>query len=514
MQLGGILQQVGVRAVGRIDPGAIVVGVTEDSRRVGPGWIFVARPGLKADGRRFIPDALAAGAIAIVTDRPTEVLPADTPLLLTPDPGLVGAVLSERLAGAPSATLRLAGITGTNGKTTIATLVSQWARLAGMPCGLIGTVEIDDGSGPRPSDFTTPPAERISALLARMLDNGCRAAAMEVSSHSLDQRRAAGLQFRAAVFTNLTGDHLDYHGDMDRYADAKARLFEQLGPDAIAIVNADDPWSERMVRSCQAPVLWCSAGSPRTGAPGARVEIHGVTAAGMRVELSGPWGLVRTSCSLIGLHNAMNLLQAFAVCTGAFGLAPDLLGALAPSLRAPNGRLEPVQSDADDVTVLVDFAHTDDALANALRAARLATGAAASLWAVFGCGGDKDRTKRPRMGAAASALADRVIVTSDNPRTENPESIIDEVYAGIPRDRWPEITRLADRAAAIRHAVLHARAGDVILLAGKGHEREQILPDGAGGTRRIDFDDHVVAAEALAERRRDVVPALGEGSRT
>lgn len=510
MELGGLMQQLGVRASGRIDPGAVVLGVTEDSRRVGPGWVFIARPGLRADGRRFIPDALRAGAVAVVTDHAPEGLPADVPLLLTPDPGLAGALLSERAAGCPSDALHLVGVTGTNGKTTVATLIAQCARLAGVRCGLIGTVEIDDGAGPRPSDFTTPPAERLSALLATMRSNGCAAAAMEVSSHSLDQRRPAGLRFRAGVFTNLTGDHLDYHGDMDRYAAAKARLFAQLGPDALAVVSADDAWSERMVWECRAPVLWCTCGTPRFGAPGARALVQDVRADGMRVELVGPWGLIRTRSALIGAHNAMNLLQAVAVCSGVLGIPAGRLAELIPALKAPAGRLEPVQDPGDGIAVLVDFAHTDDALASALRAARLATPPGARLWAVFGCGGDKDRTKRPRMGAVAAALADRVIVTSDNPRTESPEAIIDEVFGGIPRDRWSEVSRLADRREAVREAVLNAGPGDVIVIAGKGHEREQILPDGRGGMRRIAFDDHEVARAALAERR-GIAAGVGEG---
>ncbi|HZW10286.1 MAG TPA: UDP-N-acetylmuramoyl-L-alanyl-D-glutamate--2,6-diaminopimelate ligase [Phycisphaerales bacterium] len=503
MILGELIQHLGLRAHGAIDLGATIAGLTEDSRRVAPGWVFVARPGLQSDGRRFIAAAIGAGAAAVITDQPPEGLPASSPLLLAHDPSVAGAQLAERLAGSPSRSLRVVGVTGTNGKTTVATLVYQISRLAGVPCGLIGTVEIDDGTGPRPSDFTTPPAERLSPLLAAMRSNGCVAAAMEVSSHSLDQRRAAGLRFAAAIFTNLTGDHLDYHGDMERYAHAKSRLFEQLEPEAIAVLNADDPWSPAMAAPCAAPIVWCSLGRPQAGAPAARATIHEADASGMAIELAGPWGLLRTRTALIGAHNAMNLLQALVVCTEGLGVPRDQLGAIVPELRAPTGRLEPVHGPGDDVAVLVDFAHSDDALASALRAARLATPAGARLWAVFGCGGDKDRTKRPRMGAAAASLADRVIVTSDNPRTEDPEAIIDEVFRGIAGAPPGVVRRQADRREAIREALHAAAPGDVVVIAGKGHEREQILPDGRGGTRRIPFDDHAVARAALDERRAD-----------
>ena len=522
MNLARLLQLLHPRTpcvLGPFDPAASVLGVTEDSRRVAPGWIFVARPGLRADGRRFIPAALRAGAVAVVTDHPPEQAPPGAPpgappeatpkapILLTPDPALLGARIAEHLAGSPSAALALVGITGTNGKTTTATLIARAARAAGLSCGLIGTVEVDDGSHATPSAYTTPPAELLSPMLARMREQGCVAAAMEVSSHALDQHRTAGMRFAAGVYTNLTGDHLDYHGDMDRYAAAKARLFAQLEPDALAVVNAADPWHERVVGGCRARVLCCAPRGKRTprGTPDAVVTFTDVSAGGMALRLDGPWGTLHTHTTLIGAHNAMNLLQAVAVCTGVLGITPSALAEIIPGLCAPIGRLEPVHGSADDIAVLIDFAHTDDALANCLRAARLATPAGARLWVVFGCGGNKDRTKRPRMGAAAVEGADRVVITSDNPRTEDPEAIIDEICAGIPAEKRSIVQREADRQAAIRMAVLGAAPGDVLVLAGKGHEREQELSDGCGGIRTIPFDEHRIAREALAARR-----AMGE----
>ncbi|MFG0259474.1 MAG: UDP-N-acetylmuramoyl-L-alanyl-D-glutamate--2,6-diaminopimelate ligase, partial [Phycisphaerales bacterium JB041] len=518
MHLAQLLQHAELTPQGPINSSAEVLGITEDSRRVRAGWVFIARPGLRADGRRFIRDAIAAGAVAVITDQShapaaADSVPSDVPLLRTPDPALVGAVMAEALAGSPSSRLKLIGVTGTNGKSTITSLVSQLANLAHLRCGLIGTVEIDDGSGTVPSDFTTPPAERLSALIGRMVDNNCHAAAIEVSSHALDQRRVAGLRFGAAVFTNLTGDHLDYHKDMASYAAAKARLFAALAPDALAIVNADDPASARMLTDCPATVYRCTLGKTpqqldsRAARHNPSVEVLHTDSRGMRVRLSGGWGTIETQTTLLGLHNAMNLLQAVVVAAHALDLGPETIAHAVPRLHPPAGRLERVNTDRDDLTVFIDFAHTDDALASALRAARLATPAHTALWAVFGCGGNKDRAKRPRMGLAAATLADRAVVTSDNPRAESPDAIIDEVIAGVPADRRPAVRRDADRRAAILATIADAAPGDVIVIAGKGHEREQILPDGAGGTRTIPFHDHEIAREALRARRGASDPA-------
>jgi len=510
MHLAQLLQHARLTPQGPLDPRAEVLGITEDSRLVRPGWIFIARPGLRSDGRRFIGDAIAAGAVAILTDTPpesTDPHAAPLPLICTPDPALAGSIMAEALAGSPSSNLKLVGVTGTNGKSTITSLLSQLANHAHLRCGLIGTVEIDDGSGTVPSDFTTPPAERLSALIGRMVDNNCHAAAIEVSSHALDQHRVSGLSFAAAVFTNLTGDHLDYHKDMASYAAAKARLFTALAPDAIAVVNADDPAVTRMLKDCTATVFRCTlATTPqqldsRTARANPSVEILHTDSRGMRLRLAGSWGTIETQTTLLGLHNAMNLLQAVVVAAHVFDLSPETIASAVPRLHPPTGRLERVDTDRDDLTVFVDFAHTDDALAAALRAARLATPTDASLWAVFGCGGNKDRAKRPRMGLAAATLADHTVITSDNPRSESPDAIIDEVVTGIPADRHHTVRRDADRRAAILATIADAAPGDVIVIAGKGHEREQVIPDGAGGTRTIPFHDHEIAREALRARR-------------
>lgn len=466
-----------------------VLGVTEDSRRVQPGWLFVARLGLKRDGVAFATQAVERGAVAVLAREPMQGAIA----LTCDDPARMGAMLAERWHGSPSSSLGLMGVTGTNGKTTVAWLVRQIMNAAGRRCGLIGTIEVDEGLGGRPADLTTPSAEDISGSLARMVANGCDSCAMEVSSHALDQGRSAGLSFRAAVFTNLSGDHLDYHGSMEAYAAAKARLFEQLDASALAIVNIDDPASGRMLERCRARVLPCSMRS--TADATVRVEASGL---GSRIEMRGPWGELAASLSLVGDHNAMNALQAVAVAH-AFGLDRGAIASVLATLTPPPGRLEPVLVDGvDGPRVLVDYAHTDDALEKALMAVAGRKGAG-KLWVVFGCGGDRDRTKRPRMGAVAGRLADRVVVTSDNPRTEAPESIVDQVLAGVPRGIWTASD--VDREKAIRLAIAQADTRDVVVIAGKGHEDYQIISDGAGGTKKRDFDDRLVARAALLQRQ-------------
>jgi len=513
MELGRLIEGTGVRAAGA-SAGVVVRGVTEDSRRVTPGDLFVARPGTRADGRAFIADAVARGAAAVLTDRSVEAAgaPSGAALLVADDVPLAAARIAERFHGDPSSRLTLIGITGTHGKTTTTHLVQQLLIGAGVPCGQIGTVFTDDGSGPRESSLTTPAAVEISAILARMVANGCRAAVMEVSSHALDQRRAAGLRFAAGVFTNLTGDHQDYHGSMDDYAAAKARLFDALPPNAAAIVNADDPWHERMIRSCAARVVrcreWRMAKEPKgrrakeeRGAA-AEVMVLAESASGMRLRISGAWGGIESLVPLVGRHNAMNVLQAAAAAHAACGATGESIARSLSTLRPPPGRLEPAHLPGDGVRVFVDYAHTDDALRNALRAVRPLVDAERGerLWVVFGCGGDRDRTKRPRMGAAAAELADALVVTSDNPRREQPDAIIAEIMAGIEGGASGRVLIEPDRRRAIAVAVERAAEGDWIVVAGKGHETYQLLPDGTGGVRRIDFDDRLVAREELRKR--------------
>jgi len=487
MLLQDLIRGIPVAVHGAVD--IDIAGVTEDSRRVEQGWVFIARPGTTHDGSAFINDAINRGAAAIVSAGTPD---PRLPWLVHDDPASLGAVLAERWHGSPSSKLHLMGVTGTNGKTTVAWLLRQILHGVHQRCGLIGTIEIDEGDGVRTASLTTPPAEDLSASLARMVSNGCQAAALEVSSHALEQRRSAGLAFDAAVFTNLSGDHLDYHGSMEAYAAAKARLFEALESSAVAIVNADDDSCNRMLRDCSARVVRCSIAA--NGDARVRVQANGLNS---QVQMTGAWGEMTTQLSLVGDHNAMNTLQAV-VAAHEFGVQPEAIERVLPTLLPPPGRLEPVAVEGVcGPRVLVDYAHTDDALEKALQAVAGRTGNG-KLWVVFGCGGDRDRTKRPRMGAVAGRLADRVVVTSDNPRSEDPQSIVDAVLQGVPDRVWTASD--PDREAAIRLAIGQAEACDVVVIAGKGHEDYQIVADGAGGTRTRDFDDRLVARHALAER--------------
>ena len=492
MKLTTLLDGLPVRRVDALDPD--IWSLCEDSRRVKQGALFLARAGTKTDGRAFIADAVAAGAVAVVAPagsaRP-DAFPATVAWIEADDAPLIAALAAERFYGMPSRALALVGVTGTNGKTTIAYLTQQLFASAGVRCGLVGTVEIDDGAKRVPSNLTTPPALELSELFARMVDNGCRAAAMEVSSHSLDQKRVAALAFRTAIFTNLTGDHLDYHGTMEHYAAAKARLFAMLDEGGTAIVNIDDPWHRHMLPP-RARCLRTSLKDPSADVFG---TVHRMGLEAMDVTFRGPWGTLELRLPLVGAHNVMNAIQA-AAAAFVNGVDATRLGQALTTCHAPPGRLQPVSIGSEGFSVLVDYAHSDDALANVLRALRPTVPDGGRLRVVFGCGGDRDRTKRPRMAKVACDGADQVIVTSDNPRTERPEDIISEILAGVPGEARARVEVEADRAKAIEFAVSTAREGDIILIAGKGHEDYQII-----GNEKRQFDDRREAEAAIRQRK-------------
>ncbi len=505
MMLADLIAGLNIRTAAA---GAIrICDITDDSRTVVTGSLFIARTGQKADGREFVRAALDAGAVAVLTDDRSLRLPEGSgAALLLAGTGveLAAAQIAERFYGSASGRLTLIGVTGTNGKTTTAHLIHQILNRCGVRCGLMGTVLIDDGAEIAPSILTTPPATELSRTFGVMVDSGCRAAVMEVSSHALDQERPAALAFKIGVFTNLTGDHLDYHGTMEKYADAKAKLFAMLPENGLAIVNADDRASARMIRDCRAPVLRCTIGAAvgrKVKAGECRASIRAMTMAGTRAAFAGPWGAITCLLPLVGRHNVMNALQAAAACHGAGVKTADIAEALEHA-AAPPGRLEVVTGARHPYSVLVDYAHTDDALRQVLGAIRPLMDKGGTLRVVFGCGGDRDRTKRARMGAAAAELADAVYITSDNPRTEEPSAIIDEIIAGVPARQRRGTVVDADRRSAIARAIADARAGDVVLIAGKGHETDQILSDGKGGTIRTHFDDREVARELLAPVKR------------
>ena len=498
MKLSTLLQGLSVRRTNACDP--YILNLSEDSRLTRPGALFFARAGTKSDGLQFVNDALAAGAVAIVAPTgaacPVALSSSDSPVIAwieVDDPAHAAAIIAERFFANPTKSLALVGITGTNGKTTIAYLVQQLLVTAGMRCGLVGTVETDDGLERVPSKLTTPPSIELSDLFARMVDNGCRAAAMEVSSHSLDQQRVAALAFRVAIFTNLTGDHLDYHGTMESYGKAKAALFHMLDAEGTAIINVDDP-SASMMLPPRAKLLRTSLRDTSAECFG---EVHRSGLDAMDVTFHGPWGAMELKLPLVGSHNAMNALQA-AAAAWSLGVSREQLARGLTTCHAPPGRLQPVDVGAAGFKVLVDYAHSDDALANVLRAVRSSVPAGGTLRLVFGCGGNRDASKRPRMAAVACAAADDIIITSDNPRLEDAASIIEDILKGVPAKDLSRVRVEVDRAKAIAMAVRSARAGDIVLIAGKGHEDYQII-----GTEKRYFDDRV---EAAAAARRAGLP--------
>lgn len=485
-----------------------ICDVTEDSRTVLPGSLFVARAGAKADGRAFVSQALKAGAGAILCARGSGIDLEEaggssqrSAVIEADDVELAAAVLAETFYGNPSSKLRCVGVTGTNGKTTTTWLLWRLLNGAGKRAGLIGTVVIDDGNEVARAEMTTPPAIEISRTMSVMVENGCGIAAMEVSSHSLAQKRVAGLTFGSGVFTNLTQDHLDFHKTMEAYGRTKGELFRMLPAGGLAVVNADDGASGLMLKGCAARPVRCVQVEENAEAPadGASVRILEMDRTGMKLGLTGPFGAIDAWVPLIGPFNAMNVLQAV-VCAFECGMSAQEIARGCARLDAPPGRLERVPTRGDEPLVLVDFAHTEDGLRNALSTAGRVKGDG-RLIAVFGCGGDKDRTKRPKMGRVASEIADVAIVTSDNPRSERPGAIVDAVLEGVDNKDRTKVSVQVDRRRAIFHAISFAQANDIVLIAGKGHETEQIMPDGQGGTVTHHFDDREVAKEAIAERR-------------
>ncbi len=476
-------------------PDIAVTGITDDSRQVKPGYLFVARSGFKLNGHDFIPQAVANGAAAILTDR-APVPSVNVPVIIADQLSSAAGKLAHRFWADPSLKMRVMAVTGTNGKTTIAYLTRSLFKAMGVNCGLIGTVEIDDGVRRLPSPMTTPGAIELARQLALMQRNGLEAVAMEASSHALDQDRLAGVRVSVGMFSNLTGDHLDYHLTMDRYAAAKARLFTALDGDATAVVNADDDYASIMVRNTPARVM--TYGIKRAADLEGRVISMDQSGMQMKVSLRGSTALNLHS-PMVGVHNAQNILCALAGAISAGFALEQLVVPMSVAGAAP-GRLQRVEpaglaSEKLPFAVFVDYAHTHDALENVLTALRPLTGG--RLICVFGCGGDRDKTKRPLMGAVAEKLADRVIVTSDNPRTEKPEAIIDDILRGFSMRSGGSPEVISDRRAAITAAVEMAAPNDTILIAGKGHENYQII-----GTERHHFDDVQCASQAIEVRLR------------
>jgi UDP-N-acetylmuramoyl-L-alanyl-D-glutamate--2,6-diaminopimelate ligase len=456
------------------DPATEIAALAYDSRKAGPGALFFCVPGEKRDGHEFGAQVVEQGAAALVVERELG-LPVSEAVVR--DARAAMAPVAARFEGDPTGELRVAAVTGTNGKTTTAFLLREILEAAGTECGLLGTVKQVVGGVEEEVVRTTPEAIDLQATFRRMLAAGDRACAMEVSSHALILHRADAIHFELAIFTNLTQDHLDFHADMEDYFQAKRKLFAELAP-GTSIVNVDDPYGRRLAEefesvsfSAEGAAADYSASAVSFDAGGARFRV----------------GEVEVRTGMPGHFNVANALGAFAAARAMGVSEADAAAGLARAARVP-GRFEPID-EGQEFAVLVDYAHTPDSLENVLRAARRLT--AGRVISVFGAGGDRDRDKRPKMGRAGADLSDLVVVTSDNPRSEQPEAIVAEVAAGA--EGAPELAIEVDRRTAIAAALARAEPGDTVVIAGKGHEQGQEFEAG----RKIPFDDREVAREEL-----------------
>lgn len=478
-----------------------VRAITEDSRAVQPGTLFVAIKGERHDGHHFLPQAQAQGAVGVViqTESPEIDLTSwdisSGPLVGVRNTREALGVLAARLNGVPSKQLRMIGVTGTNGKTTVTHLAKSLLEAEGLHVGLLGTVGYVLGAQRREASHTTPGPVQLQDMLAQMVQAELDVAVLEVSSHALALDRVAGCEFDIVVFTNLTQDHLDFHETMDEYFRAKLRLFtdyvqsQQKTMPKRAIVNADDPHAKDLRKYCEIPIWTFGVDAPADiQAEDIRLSVDGTT-----FSVKSPRGSFHVTSHLVGEHNVSNMLAAVGIGLE-MGMAPINIQQALGAVRSVPGRFERID-EGQPFSVVVDYAHTDDALWRLLTAAQaIKTG---RILTVFGCGGDRDAGKRPKMGQVAVRLSDLVILTSDNPRTENPRSIIREIEAGIQelpvRDR-SAYTVIPDRGEAIRYAIREARPGDLVLVAGKGHEDYQII-----GTEKVHFDDREEVRKAIVQ---------------
>ena len=464
-----------------------VAGVRQDSRRVEPGDLFVARPGERSKGLDFVPEALRRGAVALLVEDGTDAKVFGVPVLAVKNARAALAFAAERVYGAPSKKLAVVGITGTNGKTTTSVLVEHALRELGARPARLGTLGFSFGDEQVEGGLTTPEADDISRSIASVAGAGGTHFVMEVSSHALSLARVDALHFRVAAFTNLTQDHLDFYASLADYGAAKARLFTELRPDA-SVVAVDGDFGIWLAERARGRVTTTGRSADAALRPSSSV----IDALGIRADLITPEGPVRLESRLTGEHNLENLLTALGVLVELGYEAAAAARALGSAPPAP-GRFERCDEDADDIRVFVDYAHTPDALARVLGAVRRIT--PGEVICVFGCGGDRDPSKRPKMGMAAALGSHRALVTTDNPRSEQPAAIAREVEEGLAEGPARYEVEL-DRARAIERAVLEAKAGDSVLIAGKGHEPYQIV-----GAERRPFDDRVEARRALALRR-------------
>ncbi|WP_033147362.1 UDP-N-acetylmuramoyl-L-alanyl-D-glutamate--2,6-diaminopimelate ligase [Prevotella sp. P6B1] len=479
MRLNELLKHVEILNITG-DAGVEISGVNIDSRRIEKGHLFVAIPGTVTDGHKFIPKAIELGAAAVLCEKiPEKLAPEVTYIQVASTEDAVGKV-ATLFYGDPSRKLKLVGVTGTNGKTTIATLLYNMFRKFGHKCGLLSTVcnYIEDEA--IPADHTTPDPIELNRLLAQMVDAGCEYAFMECSSHAIAQKRIGGLKFAGGLFTNLTRDHLDYHKTFENYRDAKKAFFDGLEKDAFAITNADDKNGMVMVQNCKANVKTYST---RTMAD-FKAKIIECHFEGMYLDINGK----EVGVQFIGKFNVSNLLAVYGAAV-MLGKKPEDILLILSTLKSVSGRLEPIHSP-EGYTAIVDYAHTPDALENVLNAIHEVLNGKGKVITVCGAGGNRDKGKRPIMAQEAVKQSDRVIITSDNPRFEEPQDIINDMLAGLDQKQMKKVLSIVDRREAIRTACMLAEKGDVILIAGKGHEDYQEIK----GVKHH-FDDKEVVKE-------------------
>lgn len=471
------------------DVNQVITDITADSRAVQTGGLFVALRGATVDGHSFLLQAVKQGAKAVVVDTLPKKLPEGVGVILVPDTREAMEKTAPYFFDYPGEKLRMIGVTGTNGKTTTTNIIQKILCATGHKAGLVGTISMDLGDRVVTSHNTTPDVIDLQRALATMLDNGCEYCVMEVSSHALVLQRVAGVEFDCAVLTNITQDHLDFHKTMENYRDAKSLLFEGLSvgskANKTAVFNMDDASSEIIRQRTKVKVLTYGMDGENDIHP----EQVDIFAKGMNLQLVTPNGILRLHTKITGEFNVYNIMSA----VGALlveGIDLTVVEKEINAFAGVPGRFQLVDC-GQDFTVVVDYAHTPDGLENVLTTARKIT--ENKLWVLFGCGGDRDNTKRPIMGRLAGKLADKVVVTSDNPRTENPEKILDQICVALDEDK-KEYVRIADRREAIEYVLQRVQKGDVVMIAGKGHENYQILNTGT-----IHFDDREVVEEFLAK---------------
>jgi len=479
MKLEGLLKNIKPTAVeGSMN--VEITGVNIDSRKIQPGHLFVAMKGTQTDGHAFIPKALELGAVAVLCeDMPQERKEGVAYVQVDSTEDAVGPV-ATMFYGEPSKHLKLVGVTGTNGKTTIATLLFNMFRKLGYRCGLLSTVCNYIEEEAVPASHTTPDPIELNALLARMVEAGCQYVFMECSSHAIHQKRIGGLQFAGGIFTNLTRDHMDYHKTVENYLKAKKMFFDSLPKSAFVVTNADDKNGMVMVQNCRATVKTYST---RTMAD-FRARLLECHFEGMYLEIDGR----EVGVQFIGKFNVSNLLAVYGAAV-MLGEKPEDVLVVMSTLKSVSGRLEPIYSP-EGFTAIVDYAHTPDALANVLSAIHEVLGGKGQVITVCGAGGNRDKGKRPLMAQEAVRQSDKVIITSDNPRFEEPQAIIDDMLAGLNAQQRKKVISIVDRREAIRTAAMMAEKGDVVLIAGKGHEDYQEIQ----GVKHH-FDDHEVVRE-------------------